>query len=191
MNLKKIEEKIHPKRVQFLLFHFFLFDKGDPPKKKYWKKYVQLFQIKMFTLSTFHSPKKNYTHRIFFCRFQTKTNKNNQKIAVKRGKMRILKDDLHYFSSWSNIYLNSKFQAAMMFDGWGYREETHHFWICVWKNNRKKAPKKLNFSEKRICIFFGIKQFLCQNFMVLGVKMTEIFEKKNTKKWPWDFWWLW
>ena len=50
----------------------------------------------------------------------------------KRVKMQILKCGPHYFSSLSHVCLNSKlFQAALMFDGLGNREQTHNFLICV------------------------------------------------------------
>ena len=43
--------------------------------------------------------------------------KTYKKIATKSVKMQILKNGLHYLSSWSNMYLHSKFQVTMMFDG--------------------------------------------------------------------------
>ena len=44
----------------------------------------------------------------------------------------------------------------MMLDGWGNREETHNFGICVWKNTRK-MPQNYYFFWILMCAFFGIK----------------------------------
>jgi len=38
-------------------------------------------------------------------------------MALKSVNIQILKNGLHYISSWSNVCLNSKFQAALMFHG--------------------------------------------------------------------------
>ena len=41
-------------------------------------------------------------------------------------------------------------------------------------------PQK--FWKKLSALFLVLKSSLCQNIMVLGVKMAEIFEKKTTRK---------
>ena len=97
-----------------------------------------------------------------------------EKEAVKRVEMQILKNGHHYFSSWSNVCLNSKFQAALMFDSWGNCEQTRHFLICVWKKHGK-CPKNLNFSEmKSLCNFFCIKNI----FNLYG--FTQILQLQGT-----------
>ena len=40
----------------------------------------------------------------------------------------------------------------------------------------------MEFLEKKKVEFFGIKQCLCQNIIVLDVKMPQILEKKKTLK---------
>jgi len=66
-----------------------------------------------------------------FIKNEKTTKKTTTKIAVKSVKMQILKKDFHYISSSSTVCLNSKFQAALMFDGCENREPTHHLEICV------------------------------------------------------------
>ena len=91
------------KRVQNVFFY-----KGGPPKNEnIWEK--NCFHIFLF---------KNIHFEVLCCEMAEIREKNNRTIAVKRfKKRRILKNGIRYFSSWSNVCLDSKFQAALMFNG--------------------------------------------------------------------------
>ena len=108
--------------------------------------------------------KKGFFQKQWFCAlvnfrsFLDEKTTKNRKVAVKKGKNA-------NFESLSNVYLNSKFQVALMFDGWRNREQTHYFWICVWKKKTpENAPQKLKFSGFLYVQFFGMKIVFVSKF---------------------------
>ena len=100
--------------------------------------------------------------------------------------MRIFKNDLHYSSSWSNVYLNSKFKAALMFDCWGNREQTHHFLICVWKKHLKYALKNPYKPGPKNGLFWTLPGQLVATggdpFLAVGILETTWKKKKATRR---------
>ena len=85
--------------------------------------------------------------------------------------MHILKNGLRYISSWLNMSLDSKFHVAMMFGGWGNREQTHNLGICLWKNTRENEKWK-----NRTSSCFKLTQ------MMPGAKVAEEKVDKHTNR---------
>ena len=100
--------------------------------------FLQFFGIKMFFWSKFLSPM--CLNSWDFLK-KPKKRRKSRKMAVKSVNIQILKNGFHYIWTWSNLCLNSKFQAALMFDGWGNREQTHNFGNCIWQKHTKNGLK--------------------------------------------------
>ena len=103
---------------------------------------VQFFGIKILFLSKFLS--SMFLNSWNFHK-KPKKRRKSRKMALKSVNIQILKNGLHYISSWSNVCLNSKFQAALMFHGWGNCEKTHNFGIYKLQKDTKNGAKNWNF----------------------------------------------
>ena len=79
---------------------------GDPPEKFFWGD---------FLINNIH-------YEVFIKKIRRKKFKNANFHCLQ---------SLHCISNWLNVCLDSKFQVAMMFNGWGNHEQTHNFGICV------------------------------------------------------------
>ena len=106
------------------------------------KNFVQFFGIKILFLSKFLS--SMFLNSWNFHK-KPKKRRKSRKMALKSVNIQILKNGLHYISSWSNVCLNSKFQAALMFHGWGNCEKTHNFRIYKLQKDTKNGQKNGNF----------------------------------------------
>ena len=80
---------------------------------------------------------------------QTKKRQISRKIAVKKGSNANFEKRSSLILSWYNAYLNSNFQAALMFDGWVNREQTY-FFLFVYEKPPEKCLKNWKFSIKKL-----------------------------------------
>ena len=111
---------------------------GDTLKKGFFSTIMHFLNLKIFILPKFHSPMWWNGWNINLKKRKNKQKKKKEKNAVKKGKNANLKKTVFIiFQVGPMLCLSFKFHAALMFDGWGNREQTHHFFVCVWK---RKMP---------------------------------------------------
>ena len=133
---------------------------------------VQFFCIKILFLSKFLSSMFLNSWNVHK---KPKKRRKSRKMALKSV-------NIHYISSWSNVCLNSKFQAALMFHGWGNCEKTHNFRIYKLQKDTKNGQKNGNLKKKNFLHFFGIKIVFLSKFHSPRCCNGLNFRKKHEKK---------